>query len=61
MRDALELEGPARRTRATIKRALDLNPHDKAGPSNSRRGYEIHVPSDSNQGLAIRTEDSDSE
>ena len=41
MRDALELDKPTRRTRVTIKRALDLNYKDEVGPSNSRRGYEI--------------------
>ena len=61
MRDALELDGPARRTHTAIKRALDLNLHNDVGPSNPRRGYEIQVPSNSDQRLAIGIEDSDSD
>ena len=56
MRDALELDGPAIRTHV-----VDLNPHDETGPSNSRLGYEIQVPSDNDQGPAIHIEDSDSD
>ena len=51
MRDALEIDGPTRHTRAAVKRALDLNTANGAGPSNQRRGYEIQLPSDSTEEL----------
>ena len=47
MRDALDIDGPARNTRAAVKRALDMNPVIKAGSPNPRRGYEIQLLSDS--------------
>ena len=46
MRDALEIDGPARRTRAAMRRALDMNPANEAGPSNPKHGYEILLPID---------------
>ena len=47
MRDALDIDRPARNTRAAVKRALNMNPANEAGPSNPRRRYEIQLPSDS--------------
>ena len=47
MRDALDINGLARNTRAAVKQALDLNPANKAEPSNPRCGYKIQLPSDS--------------
>ena len=49
MRDALDIDGPARHTRAAVKRALDMNPANEAGPSNPKRGYEIQLPTDSTE------------
>ena len=46
MRDALEIDGPARHTRAAVRQALDMNPANEAGPSNPRPGYEIPLPTD---------------
>ena len=46
MRDALEIDGPTRRTRAAVRRALDMNPANEVGPSNPRLGYEIPLPID---------------
>ena len=46
MRDALDIDGPARHTRAAVRRALDMNPTNEAGSSNPRRGYEIQLPTD---------------
>ena len=46
MRDALEIDGPARHTRAAVRRALDMNPVNEAGPSNLRPGYEIPLPTE---------------
>ena len=46
MRDALEIDGPARHTCAAVKRALDMNLANEAGPSNPRRGYKIPLPTD---------------
>ena len=46
MRDALKIDGPARHTCAAVKRALDMNPANEAGPSNLRPGYEIPLPTD---------------
>ena len=46
MRDALEIDGPARHTRAAVRRALDMNPAYEAGSSNPRPGYEIPLPTD---------------
>ena len=37
MKDALDIDRPARNTHAAIKRALDLNTANEAGPSNPRR------------------------
>ena len=46
MRDALEIDGPARHTHAAVRRALDMNPANEAGPSNLRLGYKIPLPTD---------------
>ena len=46
MRDALEIDGLARHTRAVVRQALDMNPANEAGPSNPRPGYEIQLPTD---------------
>ena len=46
MRVALEIDGPARHTRAAVRRALDMNPANKAGPSNRRPRYKIPLPTD---------------
>ena len=61
MRDALDINGPARNTRAAVKRALDMNPANEAEPSNPRRGYEIQLPSDSTEGHMIQVDDTDSD
>ena len=61
MRDTLDIDGPARNTRATVKRALDLNPANEARPSNPRRGYEIQLPSDSTEEHTIQVDDTDSD
>ena len=61
MRDALDIDGLARHTRAAVKRALDLNPANEAGPSNPRRGYEIPLPSDSVERHMIQIDDTDSD
>ena len=61
MRDALEIDGPARHTRAAVKRALDLNPTNKAGPSNPRHGYEIQLPSNSTEEHRVLVDDTDSD
>ena len=60
MRDALEIDGPARHTRAAVKRALDLNPANEAGPSNQRHGYEIQLPSDTTKEHRILVDDTNS-
>ena len=44
MRNALEIDGPARYTRVAVRQALDMNPTNEAGPSNPRPGYEIPLP-----------------
>ena len=44
MRDALEIDGSARHTRAAVRQALDMNPANEAGPSNPRLGYKIPLP-----------------
>ena len=46
MRDALDIDGPARHTRAAVRRALDMNPANETGPSNPKPGYEISLPID---------------
>ena len=61
MRDALDIDGPARNTRAAVKRALDMNPANEAEPSNPRHGYEIQLPSDSSKGRMIQVDDTDSD
>ena len=61
MRDALEIDGPARHTSAAVKRALDMNPSNEAGPSNQRCGYEIQLPSDSTKEHRILVDDTDSD
>ena len=53
MRDAVDIDGSVKNTHAAVKRALDLNPTNEAKPSNPRRGYEIQVPSDSNEGRTL--------
>ena len=53
MRDALDIDGLTKNTRAAVKRALDLNPTNEAVPSNARHGYEIQVPSDCTEGRTI--------
>ena len=49
MRDALEIDGPTKHTCAPVRRALDMNPANKAGPSNPRPGYEIPLPINRNE------------
>ena len=44
MIDALEIDGPARHTRAAVRQALDMNPANEVGPPNPRPGYEIPLP-----------------
>ena len=61
MRDALDIDGPARNTRAVVKRALDSNPANEAGPSNRRRRYKIQVPNDSTEVHTIHVDDTDSD
>ena len=61
MRDALDIDGLARHTRTAVKRALDMNRANEAGPSNPRRGYEIRLPSDSTEEHRILVDDTDSD
>ena len=61
MGDALDIDGPAKNTCAVVKRALDMNPANKAGPSYPRHGYEIQLPSDSTKGHTIQIDDTDSD
>ena len=61
MRDTLDIDGLARDTRAVVKRALALNPANKAGPSNPKHGYEIQLPSDSTERRTIQVDDTDSD
>ena len=61
MRDALDIDGPTRHTRAAIKQALDMNPANEAGPSNPRPGYEIQLPTDSTEKHRILVDDTDSD
>ena len=61
MRDALDTDGPARNTRAAVKRALDMNPANEVGPSNLRRGYKIQLPSNSTERHTIQVDDTDSD
>ena len=61
MRDALNIDEPARHTRAAVKRALDMNPTNKAGPSSPRCGYEIQLPRDSTEGHTIQADNIDSD
>ena len=61
MRDALDIDGSARNTRAAVKRAMDMNPANEARPSNPRRGYEIQLPSDSIEGHTIHVDDTNSD
>ena len=60
MRDALEIDGPARRTRAAIRRALDMNPANEAGPSNPRPRYEILLLVDEPRRVVV-VDDTDSD
>ena len=60
MRDALDIDEPARYTCAAVKRTMDMNLADEAEPSNPRRGYEIQLPSDSIEGHMIQVDDTDS-
>ena len=60
MRDAFEIDGPVRRTRAAVRRALDMNPANEAGPSNLRPGYEIPLPIDERT-RAVVVDDPDSD
>ena len=60
MRDALEIDGPTRRTRAAVRRALDMNPANEAGPSNLRPGYEIPLPVDEPRRVVV-VDDTDSD
>ena len=60
MRDTLEIDGPARRTRAAVRRALDMNPANEAGPSNPRPGYEIPLPVDEPRRVVV-VDDTDSD
>ena len=61
MRDALDIDGPARNTRAAVKRALDMNLANEAGPSNPRCGYKIQLLSNSSEGHTIQVDDTDSD
>ena len=61
IRDALDIDGPTRNTRVAVKRALDMNPANKTGPSNPRHGYEIQLPSNSSEGRTIQVDDTDSD
>ena len=61
MRDALDIDGPARNTRVAVKRALDLNPANEARPSNPKHGYEFQVPRDSTKGRTIQVDDTNSD
>ena len=61
MRDALEIDGPTRNTRAAVKQALDMNPANEVGPSNPRPGYEIQLLSDSTEEHRILVDDTDSD
>ena len=60
MRDALEIDGPTRHTRAAVRRALDMNPANEAGPSNPRPGYEIPLPIDESRRVVL-VDDTDSD
>ena len=60
MRDALEIDGSARHTRAAVRRALDMNPANEAEPSNPRPGYEIPLPTDRTEEHRIVVDDTDS-
>ena len=61
MRDALEIDGLARHTRAAVKRALDMNPVNEVGPSNPRPGYEIQLPTDSTEEHRILVDNTNSD
>ena len=62
MRDALEIDGPARHIRAAVKRALDMNPANEAGPSNPRPGYKIPLPTDrTEEHRVVVVDDTDSD
>ena len=60
MRDALEIDGLARHTRAAVRQALDMNPANEAGPSNPRLGYEISLPIDEPRRVVL-VDDTDSD
>ena len=60
MRDALEIFGSARHSRAVVRRALDMNPANEAGPSNPRPGYEIPLPIDEPRRVVV-VDDTDSD
>ena len=62
MRDALEIDGPARHTRAAVRRALDMNPTNEAEPSNPRPGYEIPLSTDrTEEHRVVVVDDTDSD
>ena len=62
MRDALEIDGRARHTRAAVRRALDMNPANEAGPSNPRPWYEIPLPTDrTEEHRVVVVDDTDSD
>ena len=60
MKDALEIDGLARHTRAAVRRALDMNPANEARPSNPRPGYEIPLLIDEPRGVVV-VDDTDSD
>ena len=60
MRDALEIDGPARRTRAAVRRALDMNLANEVGPSNPKPGYKIPLPVDEPRRVVV-VDDTDSD
>ena len=62
MRDALEIDGPARHTRVAVRQALDMNPANEVGPSNPRPGYEIPLPTDrTEEHRVVVVDDTDSD
>ena len=62
MRDTLEIDGPARHTRAAVRRALNMNPANEAGTSNPRPRYEIPLPTDrTEEHRVVVVDDTDSD